>query len=223
MIRSNGMLSQYKEMYNSKGIKLVLRYLIDCYLFDLLNGVETHHMMKKSQMEVVSRNFTYAQPYMVSWTSTIRKAFSSLRDKTSLEGFVLVDIGCGKGKVCLETRRLKILGDNSNDYFGFDFERNLISVAQSNSLKMFGDRGKFIHADILTIDFCTLGKQLLIYMYNPFDEHILKLFLSKLVAEKIIIVYINPLYREVFLEKQYDLMICHQDWHANLCFDVYIK
>lgn len=180
-------------------------------------------MLRKIEMRTNSKNFENSQMYMVSWTSTIKhsltQVFSLIGDTRGAYKFV--DIGCGKGKVALMARNLGIVGANPNSYIGIDFETTLVEIAKTNSTKMFGDKGTFILSDVLNIDFSEFRSSLVVFLYNPFDEKIMRVFLKKISAFKPILVYVNPAHRNVILNHGFKSIKKNVGWHANLCFEIF--
>lgn len=217
------MLQTYKSLFCAKGLRLVIRYFIDCHYFDLKHGTDTHLMVSKQQMKVESQHFKNSLMYMVSWTSVIVKALDFVKEDlmTSESNYRFIDIGCGKGKVVLVARLHDFIGRNRSSYIGIDFDGKLIDTARDNSLHLFADEGEFLHADIVDFDFAQLNSSLVLFLYNPFDQDVLSKFLLKLKDLRVIIIYVNPVHRHLLIGHGYISRKHNSGWHPNLTFEIF--
>ena len=125
----------YLDLYKSGRLRLVFFYFLNCQFFDLIHQTDTHRMLSKKDMQVDSPNLEHSLMYMVSWTSTLRKALKRTSKIIDPVHFDFLDLGCGKGKACLVAKQSQFLGSENLNYFGVDFEPQLVKVAISNSLK----------------------------------------------------------------------------------------
>ena len=216
-------LQTYRRLFRSRGPKLVARYFIDCHYFDLKHGTDTHLMVPKQEMRVESQHFTNSLMYMVSWTSVITKALDFVKRElmSSQSNYRFIDIGCGKGKVILVARLQKFIDRSPSSYIGIDFDGKLIEIARDNSSRLFGDQGEFLHADIVDFDFRQWNSCLILFLYNPFDQEVLSKFLLKLKDLSVIIIYVNPVHRDLLIGRGYTSRTQHSDWHPNLTFEVF--
>ena len=109
---------------------------------------------------------------------------------------ILIDIGCGKGKVCFYAATLKYF----KKIIGIDFDNELIVVAQGYKNKFSEYDIKFRHADATEFDL-SLFEQSMIFMFNPFDDKVMKIFLEKNLnafkEKKHIIAYSNDMQYQV--------------------------
>jgi SAM-dependent methyltransferase len=219
------LLKIYLDLFRSRGIKLSVSYFFQCHLFDLVNKTDTHRMLSKDAMKVDSDNFAHSLMYMVSWTTTIKriqKVLAEVIDKQS-EQYTFIDVGCGKGKVVLLARKWEIMGCDTANYVGIDFEPNLLAIARNNSTKMFKDEGTFIAGDALEIDYSHYGTNLVFFLYNPFDKPLIEKFLTIVSRHNPILVYVNPVNRDSILNYGYQSVFRRGDWHPNLTFEVFEK
>jgi ubiquinone/menaquinone biosynthesis C-methylase UbiE len=140
----------YRDLYKSRGLKLVVKYFLECHYFDIANSTDTHKMVSKQDMKVDSDYFINSLMYMASWTSVLEETNFFVKNKIMHPSvtYKYIDVGCGKGKAVLVARKNKIVGGDRNNYVGIDFENNLVSIAKKNSLKVFGDEGNFMFADV---------------------------------------------------------------------------
>jgi hypothetical protein len=210
----------YNILYKSGGIKLSIYYFLNCHLYDLINRTDTHRMMNKSDMHVESSNLENGLMYMVSWTSTLKQMFKIAQPLVRSIDCDFIDLGCGKGKVYLMAKQSAFLGVSNQSYYGVDFEPSLINIANSNSLKLFGDKGSFILSDVTNLDWNKFKENIVIYMYNPFNSKILTLVLRQIKNKKVVILYSNPLETETFRSFGYRVIHSTDKWHANLSFKI---
>jgi hypothetical protein len=92
---------------------------------------------------------------------------------------------------------------------GLDYSAPLIDAAQANHRKMFGRDGNFLIRDVSTCRFNEFGQNLVIYLFNPFDLDILNAALKNLSGTKHIILYGYPLYKELLLQRGYQVLYDH--------------
>jgi SAM-dependent methyltransferase len=180
-------------------------------------------MVPKQKMSVESQYFKNSLMYMVSWTSVIKKALDFVkRELMSPQAtYRFIDIGCGKGKVVLVARLQEFIDRNRSSYIGIDFDGQLIDTARNNSLHLFGDEGEFLHAVILDFDFRQFKSALVLFLYNPFDQEVLSKFLLKLKDLSVIIIYVNPVHRDLLIRQGYISSKQSSGWHPNLGFEVF--
>jgi SAM-dependent methyltransferase len=180
-------------------------------------------MVPKQKMRVESQHFENSLMYMVSWTSVIKKALNFVKRElmSSQSTYRFIDIGCGKGKVVLVARLHEFIDRNRSSYIGIDFDGQLIDTARNNSMHLFGDEGEFLHADILDFDFRQFSSSLVLFLYNPFDQEVLSKFLLKLKNLSVIIIYVNPVHRDLLIRQGYISSTESSGWHPNLGFEVF--
>jgi SAM-dependent methyltransferase len=196
---------------------------MDCHLFDLRYGTDTHLMVPKREMKVKSQHFKNSLMYMVSWTSVIIESLDFVKRElmTHESNYRFIDIGCGKGKVVLVARLQVFIDGDRSSYIGIDFDEKLIEIARDNSSHLFGDEGAFLHADIIDFDFKQLNSSLILFLYNPFDQDVLEKFLLKLKELSVIIIYVNPVHRHLLIGQGYISRTQNSDWHPNLTFEIF--
>jgi SAM-dependent methyltransferase len=180
-------------------------------------------MVHKRNMKVESEHFNNSLMYMVSWTSVIKTAIDFVKRELmiSQKKYKFIDIGCGKGKVVLVARLEQFIDGDPSSYIGIDFDMKLTEIARENSMHIFGDKGEFLHTDIIDFDFRQLNASLVLFLYNPFDQYVLSKFLLKLEGLKVIVIYVNPLYRDLLISQGYISRTQNTDWHPNLTFEVF--
>ena len=131
----------------------------------------------------------------------------------SLRKYAFVDVGCGKGKALLvwkeELDKLKI----ESVVAGIEYYDPLAEIARRNYQKLFAN-GSYIYTDEATkFNYRQFGDRLIIHIFNPFDDLILRKFLAGLVGLNAIIIYLNPVHKDVILEFGYDVIYEKRGWN----------
>jgi len=213
------------KMYKSKGFILPIKYLLECWWFDISRGVSTHHRMQTNEFLKDEIQKKHSVLYMSSWTSVIRNStnYALLKlSKVSADPPVLVDVGSGKGKVLLTWIEDKNISSKIRDIIGVEFSTKLCEICNDN-LRLFKQKSltpKVLCCDILDSDIMSAPSPYIIYMYNPFDKEIMKKFIIKLLQDfsdsrHFVIVYNNPVHHNTLIESGLKLIHSSDHWHAN--------
>lgn len=211
----------YYELYRSRGIKLVFTYFWNAHLFDLINGTDTHNMRPREELFSRLGNIQNTAPYMVSWTKTLRDTQNHIAKlNIDLSEFTFVDYGCGKGKAILWSQKKDIL-NLRNNYLGIDFDESLINIARANARKMKLNSDVFYHNNVLNFPYYSSPE--ISYLYNPFDEIVLKKLLTTLKKRAKFVIYINPIHRQLFIDTGFRTHIRRNSWHANLSYEILVN
>lgn len=207
----------YWRMLTAHGPRLPLYYFFNAHLFDLLHGTDTHQPKYKDQYYALQNNLENGEHYKASWTNEIERTFYALRAiVTDFSSHAFIDVGCGKGKVVLVWEQLLRQENLEQEVFGIDFYRPLLSIAEVNHRRLFDTVGTFIHADAAAFNFSAYGPKLIVYLYNPFDEVILRAMLGRLRDTQAYIVYNNPVHEQVVLDAGYREVYRHKGFHPNM-------
>jgi len=222
MSRKFGLID-YWRMLKKRGARLPISYFFNAHLFDLVYRTDTHVWLPKDSYTQRPTNFDNGVLYMTSWTNEVRRSFNFLRRRNILDReYIFIDVGCGKGKVCL----LWELFERKNNQgkctiVGIDYYEHFAEIARENYLKLFGTSGFFLTVDATVYDFSSIEKQLIVYLYNPFDQIVLKQVVDKLPVNTIII-YNNPVHTAVFA-RGYEAIYQHLGWHPNVQTTIFKK
>lgn len=209
-------LTDYWRMLAKRGPRLPILYFLNAHLFDLQHRTDTHVWLPKDRYESRPENFEHGVLYMSSWTREIKRSFNALRELADdLDTFTFIDIGCGKGKVVLLWRKLLARSGIRQAVYGVDYYPPFIRIAQENSRKMFSHSGNFLHVDATTLDYSRFGKKLIVYLYNPFGEVILRKVLHGVKNEDVFVIYNNPVHASVLHEFDYELIYEHAGPYPN--------
>ncbi len=208
-------------MFKSRGIRLPVTYFYECHLFDLLNGTNTHEMVGKGDYIESPVNFDHGNVYMCSWTSELRKSINTIVNL--LEGkfcdYFFADVGCGKGKAILVWKKMFPY----KAAIGVDYSANLLDIAERNCQKMGFDDCIFRCGDAATFDWSAFGNKFIFYLYNPFDEVILKSFLKRISSHDTVLIYVNPVSADVIAMSGYKLVHEQIGWHPNACAKIFVR
>jgi SAM-dependent methyltransferase len=216
-------LRDYWRMLAKRGPRLPLAYFFQLHLFDLINHTDTHRWMPKADYMSRPENFDEGVLYMSSWTSEVKRAFDFLKHGGFLEKpYTFIDVGCGKGKVCLLWNLLERGRGNQAKIIGIDYYKPLIKIARDNHVRMFLIEGDFRFVDASLFDFHHLAERLIIYMYNPFGERMMLKVLSRIPVNSVLI-YNNPIHHALFIESGCKLVFEHKGWHPSACTMIYVK
>ena len=197
-------------MAKSRGLKLPIKYFLENHLFDIINRTDTHRWLPKEYYKENLNNIDHGVLYMSSWTSILKK--STLIGMQILENvntcYDVLDVGSGKGKALLVWSKLKFPKDTL--IYGIEYNKD----GHKNEIKVLIN-------DITQVETNIFKNTLLIYLYNPFDELIMKEFLIKFRSKKIILIYNNPVHSNLFEDFGYVCVHSEKKWHPNANFNIY--
>lgn len=173
--------------------------------FDRDYGIDTTGDIQLSRLDIKSENVQHG----VLYGPTPRGVYGRLIDYLDTihfpyQDFTFLDLGAGKG------RALFLASERPYQrLIGVEFSHELVASAEDNLLGFKSPHQQchnfqFICQDVT--DYKLPAENLLIYMYNAFDDVLLKKVLIQIEdsfqknPRKIVLVYLNPKYRELFLE-----------------------
>ena len=163
-------------------------------------GIETLGVDDLKSSDVRSENKKHAYIYQPASYFLLEKIFDFVDNNFEKGGFV--DYGCGKGRVMAVAafRGYKKIT-------GVDFSPELCSVAIKNTNKI---KPYFPGSDISTLcidapEYEIQNEDTTFFFFNPFDEVVMLQVVKNILASQkkfpreIVIVYLNPLFKEIFL------------------------
>ena len=215
-------INNYWKMFRAKGFMLPVWYFFQSHLFDLIHKTDTHKWLPKEFIDLKINNFNHCVIYMASWTCEIKKIFKSLFKMygNAFKDYTFIDIGCGKGKVAMVWSQCCNQTGINQKVIGIDLLDELVEIAKNNN-KILGLNAEFFQHDARELNITNYGRKFIIYLYNPFDEVILKELMEKILGCEAIIIYNNPVHSSFFMDNGYKLLFEHQGFHGNLntlCF-----
>jgi SAM-dependent methyltransferase len=189
------------EDLRQKGVvetaRIVAGYLTD-HLFDLRYRTDTMRWMELDNLKVIGGN----KDHGVQYQATKARPFEKLMRQLQLpKESVFVDIGCGKGRTLLLASRYGF-----KRVAGIEFAPDLCRVARKN-IAVYQQRvGQGARIDIVEADAATYRFQddeNVFYLYNPFDEILMKSVLKRITASlhekprEAILIYNAPVHPHV--------------------------
>ena len=197
-----------------------LTYFISLFpmrVYDLLHGTEFSRIEKTGDRD---GRFEYYPSPILSFP--FLKRFIRKRMNNG-KGHAVLDIGCGKGFVLLFLSRFRF-----ERVSGIEFDRKLCCRAGKN-LKNNPKKVKLYHAD--AVDFSRYKYYDTFYLYNPFDEEILKKSMNRILEtlkerpRKLTVIYCNPVYGDYLRGKGFKkeahfyykttVFVLHGEKHRN--------
>jgi SAM-dependent methyltransferase len=184
--------------------------------FDVKHGVDTAGDVPLSVLTVDSPNRAHGIMYATINASLLGTIIDSLPIRP--ESYTFVDLGAGKGKVVLLAARRPF-----RKVIGVEFSEELSARARTNVARYRPAskqtaKVEIVHSD--AAEFSMPEGPLVLYMYNPFREPVLRQVLENLrrsLAQQprpVLIVYVNPELRSI-LEEWPELRIVESaDWHV---------
>ena len=188
-IRSRGFLTTLK----------VSKSLIIDLSFDIKYGTDTMRFVELENLDVKSSFRINGNDYISSRSKHLQKIFKMgifSKDDT------FIDLGSGKGKTLL------IASEYFKKVKGIEFSEELCKIAKRNIMiyskkkrKQLCDKIQVIYADVA--DYNINDEENVFFMYNPFDETVLKKFLKNIevsinqTPRTVWIIYYYPAYRDV--------------------------
>jgi 16S rRNA G966 N2-methylase RsmD len=183
------------QILKERGLKSLINEIVDNYIYDFLNNVETHKRVGKS-----TKLYTYYGPV---YYSVIKESFQYIQNINQL---ILIDIGCGKGKVLFTG-----LNFGFKSIIGIDIKRNLLVICRKNinGNKKLKNNKEFIKLININAIKYKITNENVFFLNNPFSEIILNKFLKQIILSfrknkrKIYLIYANPLEKNKILNKQF--------------------
>lgn len=174
--------------------------------FDRRFGTDTQASVGVDALDIPPGLAAHAVHYEASSLPKLRRALRHLGVRPS--GYSFVDVGSGKGMVVLEAARRPF-----EQVTGIEVSSRLHEVAIEN-LERFSKHVRlrapveFLNVDALAFSYP--ARRQVIYLYNPFDEPVLRALVSRLEerltegVEDVLLAYVNPVHRRT-LEHEFNI------------------
>ena len=187
----------FKEKGVVRTISIILNRMID-YHFDFKYKTDTRNKTSLKDLNVFGANKERGSFYQ----PTMAASFNRLLEKVKLPPeSVLVDFGCGKGRVLL----LAVLRGLKKSV-GIEFSPELCSIARSNIEiveKIIGSRLdiRVVEGDVT--DYEIEDDQNVFFLFNPFDDVVLEAVVKNIQkslqrkSREIAIIYYNPVHAHI--------------------------
>jgi len=189
----------------SRGVIKTAVFIGGELLFDAKFGVDTRSMV--SSTSVINQGMSdVARPYQGTNFYIIRFIFRELKKVVDLEKSHMLDYGSGMGRVILSGLYYGVA-----QVEGVEFDRDLYNKCNENidkfckERKVSRNRAKCILADAQLYE---IPKGVnIFFLYNPFSSPVIERVVERIFSfaktqeDEIIVAYVNPIFRELFLSK----------------------
>ena len=164
-------------------------------LFDLSYGTDTGGWARLEDLTIQSRNKGRGILYQATRVKPLRELFKSIASIVS-PGSVLVDFGCGKGRVLMVAATCGF-----ERVVGVEFASELCEIAKKNCeiyKHRTGVKTEFQIVEIDAAEYRVQTEENVFFLFHPFDDVVLKELLGNIVSSlvkqprKILIIYNNP-------------------------------
>ena len=202
-MKISGSLKRVYSKFRNQGIKKTtidfLTLLYD-YYFDFKNRIDTASWYSIADLAKENKVAKHA----VLYQGTKVLPLTILLKKLDInEDYVFVDIGSGKGRVLMIASKYGFKKVKGIEFSGF-----LCALAKKNIEKFKVKNNLNTDFEIINIDAAKYqigNDENIFFMYNPFDEFIMKKVLNNIMfsieknKREVLIIYVNPIHR-IFLE-----------------------
>lgn len=167
------------------------------FFFDLRHGLDTFSWVARDALDA-----TPAETDTASYQPTPVRPLRLLLQQLSLPPeSILVDFGCGKGRVLVIAAEFSF-----REVRGLEYSPALCRVAERNCTRYFAQRASHVAFQVLQIDarcYEVRDDENVFFLFNPFGAGILKPVVENIQKSlrdnprKAWIVYLNPIHREI--------------------------
>lgn len=188
-----------------QGIKKKYFHFTERFWFDLQYGTNTSKVIELHDFSASMDSLAHGKAYYASWTSEVKKSHHFMMEllKDTFNDHLVIDLGCGKGKVCLVWELMNQKKGRQQTIIGIDYYQPFIAIAEANHQKVFGNSGYFIHQNVADLHFLEFKKPLIVYLFNPFDEVMLEQVLNRIGKIPAYLVYNIPMHWPVLVAHGY--------------------
>lgn len=178
-------------------IRRAWRYFL-AYRFDKAHHINTRQEVDKSRLDPINTNsLKHGLQYAPIPVTFLDLLLGYLKNESPDTYFV--DIGCGKGLACFYAAR------KFKNIIGIDFSEKLIEQARQNQRSFINRNHSNIRFEVCDArSYRLVDQKAVVYMYNPFDAHILREFLNinmgHFMKHRSRIAYVNDECRDVLAE-----------------------
>jgi hypothetical protein len=178
-------------------------------LFDTKYGLDTRGITHLSDLDITGPNRPNGVAHIASDPDEFANALAPLQIEH--EEFIFIDLGSGKGRAILLALKFpfrRIVGVE----FALELHRiaqaNLARFAATNSMDI--GRVSLLHADAAEFELPT--EPLVIYLYNPFNAHVMKRVVDRVLASHsanprpIFVVYANAFLENLWVDQGFTVL-----------------
>jgi SAM-dependent methyltransferase len=166
--------------------------------FDARHGVDTGGVIPQSALDVEAPNWVHGSAYVATGPVDFAAVLAPFALDYATTSFV--DLGCGKGRVLLMAGVLPFAR-----VVGVEYSPRLAGIARDNLQRYRGPRA----AEAISVEICDAicfeypPGDLVVFMYHPFDEVIMRQVVQALVGltqlrrQRVLVLYFKPVYAAV--------------------------
>jgi 16S rRNA G966 N2-methylase RsmD len=162
--------------------------------FDRRYGIETSQVVEVGDLDMQPQEAQHATRYRATSPGFLQHVLK--RNRIMCEDFVFVDLGSGKGRVLVEAASFPF-----RRIVGVELSERLHEAAKDSLARAEGHHLALHRVELRcqsAVEFDPPAEHTIFYLYNPFDEAVLKTVMANLerslsqVDRRIVIVYLNP-------------------------------
>jgi SAM-dependent methyltransferase len=206
--------SWLKKPLRHKINSIIWLYYVSIFHIYKIRGYDFGGNISNKELVTEFENvLAHATAYQPSRIHDINDFLKEIRF-TGLKFDTFLDVGCGKGLVCIHVAK-KL---NIQKIIGFDFSKPLIEVALKNLDKSQHKNISFIVDD--ATKYLINDENTLIFLFNPFDEMVLNEFIKNniphFLKNKSAIVYSNDMQRQVLIKHGFETIYRSQKSNTSI-------
>jgi SAM-dependent methyltransferase len=209
-IRRQGMAATFVKLWG----------FVSEHVYDLRNGTDTCRCSALESLTIAGENKTRGTHYEPTRMLPLRKLFR-LIEPLLPDNRVLLDLGCGKGRVLLVSSEFRF-----DSVRGVEFAQELCEIARRNWAVFRRANGPKPACEVIEADvtlYPLRHDETVFFMGNPFDDVILQKVLDNIVASvrshprKVLIIYSNPMFAQAIDQRnEFKLLRTHEIWSYNV-------
>jgi SAM-dependent methyltransferase len=216
----NWLVQSLRDRGPVRTLKVAVNVLADLS-FDWKHGTDTMKWVDVDLFETASQNKSRAVRYQATKVRPLAKLLGELRLPTTGS---FVDLGCGKGRVLLIASQL-----GYRRVVGVEFCAHLCRQARENVDRFRARHPNCSPIDVIESDVALYrfaGDESFLFMYNPFDEVVLKQMMDNIrnsvrrMPREIWLIYNTPIQHET-IQRKGDFGRCEQYEIGGTTFHVY--
>jgi SAM-dependent methyltransferase len=181
-----------------RGLAALAATKVTDYLFDVRYGIETRSLEKLTSLSGTVGDLAHALPYQPTSVMALRRL---LRTLDVGPGRVLVDFGCGKGRVLMVAAPFGFRALR-----GVEFSSSLCAVARANIDRFRRRSGvaaefEIIHGD--AGEYVVRDDEDVFFLFNPFDDHVLERVIANISRSfaarprPLLLIYRRPVHEDI--------------------------
>ena len=181
-----------------RGFINTINIVISEILFDKVNRIDTSDVIKLDSITIKSKNIKDGIEYCPSNEFILDRIFKFIDKSYDLQNSILLDYGCGKGRVLLFAERFKF-----RKIIGVEFAQELYQIAKHNITKLGFSNIEIYHED--ATKFRIPNNVNIFYLYNPFVGDTMQKVINNIEKYKnsykieLLIIYVNPICKDMFI------------------------